>query len=174
MDLNLINILAQAGIAIFGLSAIFLAQSAHIDYRRWASVLGLLGQPLWFTTSYISESWGIFILCFFYTFAWGKGFYIHWISKSAYQELNKDDLSTSERIKLYALMCGFEKTEEGWQENNTYFDKYFADPFLRANDIVRKQTLLRVGLLPNKINTKQFHEIEIPKTLDLLGVPRKL
>lgn len=35
-------------IALTGVSAIWLSQSKRDDYRKYASVLGLIGQPFWF------------------------------------------------------------------------------------------------------------------------------
>lgn len=100
MDLNEFS---QAMIALFGVTAIFLSQSAHIEWRRWASVLGLVGQPFWFISSYMTESWGIFILCFFYTFAWGKGFVSHWVTRSAYKEVGgASTLAAETKLKLHA------------------------------------------------------------------------
>ena len=71
----------QVAIVFTGGSAIWLSQDTRIDFRKWASVLGLLGQPLWFYTAYKSGQWGIFALCFWYTYAWARGFYNHWVRK---------------------------------------------------------------------------------------------
>lgn len=69
----------QIFIALFGVTAVFLSQSATESQRRWASVLGLLGQPFWFYATYAAEQWGIFCLAFLYTYSWGRGFYNNWI-----------------------------------------------------------------------------------------------
>lgn len=66
-------------IALTGVSAIWLSQSKRTDYRKYASILGLIGQPFWFYSSFASEQWGIFLLSFFYTMAWARGFYNYWI-----------------------------------------------------------------------------------------------
>jgi len=71
----------QIAIAFTGGLAIWISQDARINVRKWASVLGLLGQPIWFYTTYKAGQWGIFCLCFFYTFAWARGFYNHWVRK---------------------------------------------------------------------------------------------
>jgi hypothetical protein len=39
--------IAQLGIAIFGVLAVWLAQDENIARRRWAPVFGLIGQPFW-------------------------------------------------------------------------------------------------------------------------------
>jgi len=71
----------QIGIAIFGVIAIWLSQDKRNSYRKWACIFGLIGQPFWFYSSYIAEQWGIFTLCFFYTYAWFKGLHNNWIKK---------------------------------------------------------------------------------------------
>ena len=72
--------IAQLGIAIFGVLAIWLSQSQSYEARKWASVAGLVGQPFWFWASATSEQWGIFALSCFYTAAWLRGFYAYWIA----------------------------------------------------------------------------------------------
>lgn len=70
---------AQLGIALFGVSAVACSQSNQAKTRRWASVLGLVGQPFWFYATWKAQQWGMFGLCFLYTWAWGKGFWNNWI-----------------------------------------------------------------------------------------------
>lgn len=69
----------QIGIALFGVTAIFLSQHRSGIARKWASVFGLAGQPFWFYSSITAEQWGIVALCFLYSFSWGRGFYNQWI-----------------------------------------------------------------------------------------------
>ena len=71
---------AQIFIALFGVTAVALSQSALADRRRWASVFGLLGQPFWFYAAWEAQQWGIFTLCFLYTISWCKGFHTNWIA----------------------------------------------------------------------------------------------
>ena len=73
---------AQIFIALFGVSAVALSQSALVERRRWASVFGLIGQPFWFYASWQAQQWGIFALCILYTITWVKGFYTNWIAHS--------------------------------------------------------------------------------------------
>ena len=77
-----LQIAANIFLAIVGVSAVWFSQSSNPRAARWSPVLGLLGQPAWFYTSYATENWGIFMLSFFYTAAWGKGLYKHWFEKS--------------------------------------------------------------------------------------------
>ena len=56
----------QIAIALTGVVAIWLSQDHRIQFRKWASIFGLIGQPFWFYSAYSAEQWGIFSLCFFY------------------------------------------------------------------------------------------------------------
>ena len=69
----------QIGIAFFGVIGIWLSQDKREAWRKWACVFGMIGQPFWFYATYTNEQWGMFFLCFFYTFAWLKGFYNNWL-----------------------------------------------------------------------------------------------
>jgi hypothetical protein len=68
----------QIGIALFGLTAIWLSQSSHFEHRRWACVLGLCSQPFWFYAAWSASQWGILVLTAFYTLAWARGVKTHW------------------------------------------------------------------------------------------------
>lgn len=75
--------IAQLGITLFGVTAVWLSQSAEIRFQRWASVFGLLGQPFWFWTSIEHKQWGILALCFLYSYSWFRGFKRFWLKKEA-------------------------------------------------------------------------------------------
>lgn len=75
--------LEQIGIALFGVAAIRLSQDERERVRRWACVCGLLAQPCWFYATYTAGQWGIFALCFFYTWAWCKGVRTYWWKAAA-------------------------------------------------------------------------------------------
>ena len=68
----------QVVLLFTGAVAIWLSQNERHAWRKWACIFGLAGQPFWFYSSYMAEQWGIFALCFAYTYAWYKGFRIHW------------------------------------------------------------------------------------------------
>ena len=72
--------LAQIGIAIFGVTAVACSQSKSFLVRKWASVLGLAGQPFWIYAAWHAEQWGILALCALYTASWAHGLYTHWIA----------------------------------------------------------------------------------------------
>lgn len=71
--------IAQIGIAVFGLTAVYLSQQTSARARRWAPVLGLIGQPFWFVASWQAEQWGILTLAFLYTYSWAVGLWNQWV-----------------------------------------------------------------------------------------------
>ena len=74
--------LVQIIIALTGGIAILLSQQEKKpEWKKYASILGLIGQPFWFYTTFVHEQWGIFILSFFYTYAWFVGFKNNWLTK---------------------------------------------------------------------------------------------
>lgn len=69
--------IAQIGIALFGVTAIYLV-GLKGPIRKWGFVCGLCSQPFWFWTTYTHEQWGIFALSLFYTYSWANGLRNHW------------------------------------------------------------------------------------------------
>ena len=74
-------ILTQLAILCTGVVAIYLSQQSNDELKRYACLFGLAGQPFWMYSAITAEQFGIFVLTLFYTFAWGKGLYEHWIKK---------------------------------------------------------------------------------------------
>lgn len=70
--------ISQIAIMIFGASAIWFVGRKE-EWKRWGYILGILGQPFWFYSSFQSEQWGIFAMCFIYTYSWGQGILNYWI-----------------------------------------------------------------------------------------------
>lgn len=95
----------QVFIAVTELIAIWLVQDRRIEYRRFACLFGLLGQPFWFYASYIADQWGAFTLCFFFTAAWIKGLKEYWI------DAKTNKLSNEEYYLL--LVDAVDKLENG-------------------------------------------------------------
>ena len=62
-----------------GVTAVFLSQDHRADWRKWACILGLLGQPFWFYATWKAGQYGIFALSFLYAYSWARGFYNNWI-----------------------------------------------------------------------------------------------
>jgi hypothetical protein len=48
-------------------------------WRRWGLIVGLMGQPFWFWSSWQHEQWGIFAVSVWYTYAWLQGIWNFWI-----------------------------------------------------------------------------------------------
>ena len=72
----MLDLIAQVGITIFGLTAIMLVARK----KKWGFVLGLISQPFYFITSYLNDQWGIFFLTIIYTGTWIYGIY-EWFYK---------------------------------------------------------------------------------------------
>lgn len=71
-------IAAQLGLAVLGVTAVYLSQDARASRRRWACIFGLAAQPFWFVETIGAAQWGMVALCVVYTLAWAKGFREHW------------------------------------------------------------------------------------------------
>jgi hypothetical protein len=76
-------IVTQIGIALCGVTAVWLSQDPREKWRRWSSVFGLAGQPFWFAETLAAEQWGMLVLCALYTWSWWRGFRAHWLKRSA-------------------------------------------------------------------------------------------
>lgn len=74
--------IAQIGIALFGVVAIWLSQAASESQRKYACLFGLASQPFWFWSAYAAEQWGIFALCALYSISWLRGLNQHWLARS--------------------------------------------------------------------------------------------
>lgn len=89
--------IVQVFIAVTELIAIWLMQDKRVEYRKFAPIFGLLGQPFWFYSSFVADQWGAFVMCFFFTAAWIKGVKEYWydtrndrLSEDQYYELIVD------------------------------------------------------------------------------------
>jgi len=71
----------QIFIAFTGVTAIWLTQQKKEEWKKYACLFGLAGQPFWFYSAYTSESWGIFTLVLFYTYFWLLGVKNNWLNK---------------------------------------------------------------------------------------------
>lgn len=72
-------IISQVGIAIFGAAAVFLANEKRESRRKWASILGMAGQPFWFAEAYSNQQWGVLALTVLYTWFWWRGIRNFWL-----------------------------------------------------------------------------------------------
>ena len=72
-----LDLIAQIGLSIFGIAAIFLVGRKN----KWGFVMGVLAQPFWLTTSYINQQWGVFFVSIIYTISWIYGIH-EWFFKN--------------------------------------------------------------------------------------------
>ena len=68
----------QFALAIFGLSALFMAMGHNARARRWAPVVGLCGQPFWIAFALQSSAWGLLALSLAYSAVYVRGAWVQW------------------------------------------------------------------------------------------------
>jgi hypothetical protein len=65
-------------------SLLAVTMSVHCDnplWRRWAPIIGMLGQPFWVYETFLAQTWGIFVLSVAYLFVWASGIKKYWWTK---------------------------------------------------------------------------------------------
>lgn len=72
----------QVAIVIFGVTAVYLTQQKRQDWKRWACIFGMAGQPFWFWAAWRTGQPGIFVIVCLYTYVWGLGIYNNWFRRS--------------------------------------------------------------------------------------------
>lgn len=70
----------QIAVALLAVVAVWLSQARNGGWRRWACIVGLLGQPLWLYASWKAGQWALFALVVLLSLAWLKGVWVHWIA----------------------------------------------------------------------------------------------
>ncbi len=70
--------LTQIAIAAFGLVALWLAMGRDERLRRWAPIVGLLGQPAWAWFGWQAEAWGLLAVALAYTGVYAHGAWAQW------------------------------------------------------------------------------------------------
>ncbi len=60
-------------IALTGVVAAWVNQDPRGRVRRWACVVGLIGQPFWFYSTITAGQWGTFAVTVGYTVAYLRG-----------------------------------------------------------------------------------------------------
>jgi hypothetical protein len=63
----------QLALAAFGLSSLWMAMGNNVTARRWAPVVGLIGQPFWFAFAWQTEGWALLALTCAYTAVYVRG-----------------------------------------------------------------------------------------------------
>lgn len=73
--------MTQLFIALFGLTSMWMALGNSAPLRKWAPVLGLLGQPFWFMATVPTQQYGMVALCVAYTLVYLNGIRVQWWPK---------------------------------------------------------------------------------------------
>lgn len=68
----------QFALAVFGLSALWMATGRSAGARRWAPIVGLIGQPWWFAFAWQADAWGLLALTGAYTVVYARGAMLQW------------------------------------------------------------------------------------------------
>lgn len=76
-------IATQIGIALCGVTAVFLSQDKRQERARFACLFGLAGQPFWIIETYTHQQWGILTLTVLYAWSWARGLRTHWFKARA-------------------------------------------------------------------------------------------
>lgn len=70
--------LIQLALAVFGLSALAMALGKNPRHRKWAPIVGLLGQPFWLWFALRADAWGLLTLSLAYTAVYVYGAQAQW------------------------------------------------------------------------------------------------
>lgn len=68
----------QIAIVFTGALAAWINQDQRLKVRRWAGVIGLLGQPFFFYAQWTAGQWGQFLVTACYTVAFIRGVVVGW------------------------------------------------------------------------------------------------
>lgn len=63
----------QLLLAVFGLTALWMAYSPSPRARRWSPFVGLLSQPAWIAYAVDADAWGLLLLSAAYTAVYARG-----------------------------------------------------------------------------------------------------
>ena len=66
----------QFVLAICGLTALWMATGKNAESRRWAPIVGLLGQPAWMIFAIQSDAWGLLLLSGAYTGVYARAAWV--------------------------------------------------------------------------------------------------
>jgi hypothetical protein len=92
--IEVIDYSSQAIITCTGFLSLYLLASQDAKVRMYAGLVGLFGEPFWFTTAYINEQWGIMLLVFVYGVNWVRVVY------SNYKVIDEPWLFSKDWLKI--------------------------------------------------------------------------
>lgn len=67
----------QAGLVVFGGTAVYLFGCKDRDISRWGCVAALCAEPLWLYGAWIAGQWGVMIMACIYSIGWVRGIRNH-------------------------------------------------------------------------------------------------
>lgn len=70
--------MVQLALAVFGLTALWMATGHSAGARRWAPIVGLCGQPFWLWFAVSVQAWGLLALSLAYTAVYLRGAWVQW------------------------------------------------------------------------------------------------
>lgn len=70
--------IVQAGLAVCGIASLFMAMGHNQVRRKWAPVVGLVGQPFWLVFALSTNAWGLLVTIAAFTSVYLFGAYEHW------------------------------------------------------------------------------------------------
>jgi hypothetical protein len=68
-------------------------------FQRWACIVGLVSQPFWFWSVWVSGQWGVGVVAVVCALAWLKGLWIHWLAPRPTSGLSILQLPPESRLK---------------------------------------------------------------------------
>lgn len=71
----------QIALALFGLSALYMAMGRNAQLRRWSPIVGLCGQPFWLYFAVNAGAWGMFALSVAYSLVYIRGAWVQFAIK---------------------------------------------------------------------------------------------
>ncbi len=74
------NAFIQIMIFACGAGSIYLL-NRHDKYSKYGAIIGMIGQPFWYISTWETASWGIFFANFIYTYSYAIGIYNFWLKK---------------------------------------------------------------------------------------------
>jgi len=80
MEWEAVAMLTQLGIAIFGISGVWLVNDPRPSVSRYGCLCGLAAQPFWYLTAWEHGQWGIAVVSVFYTWSWARGVWYRWLT----------------------------------------------------------------------------------------------
>ena len=69
----------QSMIMLTGVLAAWINQDPRHRVRRWACLIGLVGQPFWLYANLRAAQWGMFVVTLGYTAAFLRGVHVSWL-----------------------------------------------------------------------------------------------